>query len=89
VNELTGSSSRGRKLHQTPIIQKGAGRSDATPQNPARLALTIAEAAQGLGVSRRHFERHIIGQLRIVAVGGRRLVPVRELERFLEERAVG
>jgi excisionase family DNA binding protein len=87
VSGLTGSSSRRIGEHQTPAIGEGTGRSNS--QNPVRLALTIAEAAQGLGVSRRHFERHISGQLRIVTVGGRRLVPVRELERFLDEKGVG
>jgi hypothetical protein len=57
---------------------------DTTP----RLALSREEAAKALGISPRHFDRHVSPHLRLVAVGGRRLVPVRELERFLDERAV-
>lgn len=37
-----------------------------------------------LGVSRRTFDRRIIGQLRIVREGRCILVPRRELERYIE-----
>lgn len=48
------------------------------------LAYTPAEAAAMLGVSRRTFDRRIIGQLRIVREGRCILVPRRELERYLD-----
>ena len=53
-----------------------------------RVALTVDEACASLGVSRDHFERHIMGELRIIYCGRRRLVPVRELERWAERAAV-
>ena len=58
-----------------------------TPQSPPRLALTPAEAATALGVSRDFYDQHIAPELHIVRRGRRRLVPVRELERWLDEQA--
>ena len=52
-----------------------------------RLALTRAEAAAALGISLDSFERHIQPELRLLRRGSLRLVPVRELERFLEQNA--
>jgi excisionase family DNA binding protein len=54
---------------------------------PIRLALTRAEAAAAIGVSLDSFERHIQHELRVVRRGRLRLVPVRELERWLEANA--
>jgi hypothetical protein len=52
-----------------------------------RLAVTRAEAARALGVSINSFERHVQPELRIVRRGKLRLIPVREIERWLEENA--
>lgn len=52
-----------------------------------RLSLSRAEAAEALGLSLRSFEEHVQGSLRLVYVGRRRLVPMSELERFLETQA--
>lgn len=49
-----------------------------------RLALTRAEAAAAIGVSLDSFERYVQSELRLVRRGRLRLVPVRELERWLE-----
>ena len=55
-----------------------------------RVALTLYEAAEALGVSRDHLERHILGDLRVVRVGRRLLVRIAELERWAERHeAVG
>ena len=48
------------------------------------LAVNIETAAELLGVSRDSFDRHIRSELRIVRRGRLLLVPVRELERWLE-----
>jgi hypothetical protein len=53
-----------------------------------RLALSKAEAAEALGVSVDHLERHVLDHLHVVYVGARRLIPVAELQRFLREQAV-
>ena len=52
-----------------------------------RLAITRAEAARALGVSINSFERHVQPELRIVRRGKLRLIPVSEIERWLEENA--
>ena len=54
---------------------------------PMRLALSPDEAAAAVGVSRDFFDSHVAPELRIVRRGRRRLVPVREIERWLEESA--
>lgn len=53
-----------------------------------KLALTPVEAAEALGVSRDFFDQHILPELRVVRRGRRRLIPMRELERWLDEQAV-
>lgn len=58
------------------------------PSPPPRLALSPDEAAATLGVSRDYFDEHVAGELRIVRRGRRKLIPVRELERWLEAAAV-
>jgi hypothetical protein len=52
-----------------------------------RLALSPDEASSALGVSRDYFDEHVMPLLRVVRLGRRRLVPVRELERFLDIHA--
>jgi excisionase family DNA binding protein len=51
----------------------------------SRLAFSPDEAAAALGVSRDFFDTHLVPELRIVRRGRRRLVPLRELERWLQE----
>ena len=52
-----------------------------------RLALSIDEAARALSVSRDFFDQHIRHELRVVRRGRKILVPVQELERWLENNA--
>jgi hypothetical protein len=52
-----------------------------------RLALSPDECALSLGVSRDYFDEHVLPELRCVRRGRRRLVPVRELERWLDREA--
>lgn len=59
----------------------------ARPELPVRLALSPTEAAEALSVSRDYFDVHVAPDLRIVRRGRRRLVPLRELERWLEREA--
>ena len=54
---------------------------------PPRLALSPDEAALSLGVSRDYFDKHVAPDLRIVRLSRRRLVPVRELESWLDRNA--
>ena len=56
------------------------------PEVP-RLALSKQDAARALGVSVTFFEAEIAHELRMVRRGRRRLVPVAELQRWLQENA--
>ena len=53
-----------------------------------RLALRPDEAAAAIGVSRALFYRDVLPQLRCVYMGRVRVVPVPELERWLDKEAV-
>jgi hypothetical protein len=52
-----------------------------------RLLLSKREAASSLGMSVRHFERHVQAHLRCVRSGQLTLYPVRDLERWAEDEA--
>lgn len=52
-----------------------------------RLGLSRQEAAASLGVSVDTFERHIQPSLRMVRIGRVRLVPIAELNRWLDSHA--
>lgn len=52
-----------------------------------RKALSPAEAAEALGVSRDFFDEHVKNELRVVRRGRKILVPTRELDRWLDQNA--
>jgi excisionase family DNA binding protein len=52
-----------------------------------RLALSVTEAAETLGVSPDFFAEHIAPELRVVRRGRRKLIAVRELEAWLDRSA--
>lgn len=52
-----------------------------------RLALSKTEAAEALGVSVDFLDEHVVHELRIIRRGRRRLIPLRELERWVEANA--
>jgi excisionase family DNA binding protein len=54
---------------------------------PPRLALSPEEAARSLGVSRDYLDEHIASELRWVRRGRRKLVSIKELEKWLERSA--
>ena len=62
-----------------------------TPVRPVapvpRLALTRREAAASLGMSLNHFERKVQPDLKLVLCGQLVLIPVAELERWIQRRA--
>ncbi len=61
---------------------------DSAARAPARrLALSKLEAGTALGVSVDFLEDHVLAELRVVRVGRRRLIPVIELERWLDKHA--
>ena len=52
-----------------------------------RLTLTRIEAAMALGVSTDFFDEHVVPHIRMLRIGRRRLIPVREIERFIDKHA--
>jgi hypothetical protein len=52
-----------------------------------KLALTRPEAAAAIGVSLDSFERYVQPELRLIRRGRLRLIPVVELERWLDRNA--
>jgi hypothetical protein len=59
-----------------------------TGTQPLRLALRPAEAAEAIGLGRSAFYANVLPELRVVYVGRARLIPVSELERWLEREAI-
>lgn len=69
-------------------LRDAAAPSAETPQGGcSRLALSIAEAAEALGMSPDHFRRHVLPGLRIVRSGRLRLVPLVELDAWITANA--
>jgi hypothetical protein len=56
-------------------------------QRTERVALTRREAADSLGMSVDHFERHVLPDLRVIRSGRLVLVPVAELRRWADRAA--
>ncbi|MFL5982414.1 MAG: helix-turn-helix domain-containing protein [Gaiellaceae bacterium] len=81
----TGSSGRRQVVSGAPkrSSQKAGSQKPGFP----RLALTFAESAAMLGVSDEFFGRYVAHEVRFVRRGRKKLVAVRELERWLEESA--
>ncbi|MGN6663923.1 MAG: helix-turn-helix domain-containing protein [Solirubrobacterales bacterium] len=57
------------------------------PVSIPRIALTPAEAAAAIGVGPDFFNANVAPQLRLIRRGRKRLIPVRELERWVAENA--
>jgi hypothetical protein len=52
-----------------------------------RIGLSPDEAAAALGISRNSFDRWILPSIRVARIGRRVVVPVRELERWLDRHS--
>jgi excisionase family DNA binding protein len=59
----------------------------STARGLPRLCVSPDEAAEMLGVSRDYFDEHVVQDLRIVRRGRRILIPLSELDRWLERNA--
>ena len=51
------------------------------------MALRIDEAARAIGLGRTSFERYVMPHVKVLRRGRVRVVPVSELERWLEENS--
>ena len=83
-----------RKTDQLTLqLSKVTGQRSKVNGSPARvgalprLCVSPDEAAEMLGVSRDYFDEHIIQDLRIVRRGRRILIPLSELDRWLDRNA--
>ena len=76
-------------VHEGPLEALGALVAERLANRPdvPRLALTKPEAARAIGVSVDHLERHVLPELRAVRSGRLVLIPLRELERWVDEHA--
>lgn len=52
-----------------------------------RLALSRREAAVSLSVSIDYLDQHVLPGLRLIRLGRRKLIPVKELERWIADNA--
>lgn len=52
-----------------------------------KLALDVGEACEALGVSWDFWQAHVAAEVRIVRRGRRKLVPIAELQRWLDDNA--
>lgn len=63
-------------------------RDSTRPSRPLpRYTLTRREAAAALSISLNHFERHVQPELKVVPLGQLILIPVSELERWVQRHA--
>ena len=53
-----------------------------------RVLLSKAEAAEALGISISHFQRHVQGDVRVVYCGQLTLYPLADLQRWAEDNAI-
>jgi hypothetical protein len=80
-----------------PMEEWQAGRSSPAPAMPLspkatqvpEFALTVSrdQAALLLQVSPDHFRRHVLPEIRAVQVGARQLIPVREIEDYINRKS--
>jgi hypothetical protein len=63
--------------------------SGARTREVPRVLVSRREAADALGMSLRHFQRHVQPYVRCVYSGQLRLYPVKDLERWADENACG
>ncbi|MDQ6806159.1 MAG: helix-turn-helix domain-containing protein [Actinomycetota bacterium] len=78
----------GRAQHRVRAVAPVPDRASATAVEPVpRIALTQQEACAALGCSEEFFVEHVRPHLRVVRRGRKRLFPVAELRRAVDEMA--
>jgi hypothetical protein len=84
-----GRCSGGERSHPCRIRRDHERRRgcDAAASRVPRLALSISEACEAIGVSWDFWRQHVESDVSIVRLGRRKLVPVSELQRWLTEHA--
>jgi hypothetical protein len=73
----------------TALVWVWSARMSKRPRRAVpRLALNQSEAAESLGMSVDHFERHVKAELPVIYSGSLRLYPLAELQRWLVEHTL-
>lgn len=71
-----------------PDTPAANGPDDRPGRSPVpRLTLTQREAAAAVGCSVAFFRAHVLPNIKVARVGRRTLIPVRELERWIDDAA--
>jgi excisionase family DNA binding protein len=70
-----------------PISPQAAGTLTAQNQSAPTLALSVEQACEALGVSWDTWRAHIEPDVRLVRLGRRKLIPVSELQAWLDRHA--
>src|SRR4051794_19172176 len=77
--------------YEEALAERGENASIDLPKPPEQveipavaLAVSRKQAAALLSISADHFERHILPDLRVIQAGRRQLIPVRELEAWVQ-----
>jgi excisionase family DNA binding protein len=70
-----------------PISPQAAGTLTAPHQSAPTLALSVEQACEALGVSWDTWRAHIEPDVRLVRLGRRKLIPVSELQAWLDRHA--
>jgi len=75
------------RIHDASTGSIAARKATGVAQTGPQLALRFREAAQTLGISVESFERYVEPQLKLLRLGTMKLVPVCELQRFIDENS--
>ncbi len=70
-----------------PISPHAAAALSAQKRGPPTLALSVEQACEALGVSWDTWRAHIEPDVRLVRLGRRKLIPVSELQAWLDRHA--
>lgn len=77
----------GARLEAPPVSGELPIRLAVVEQPRLRMALSPVEAAAAFGCSRDFFDEHILPSLRVVRAGRKVMVPIAELEKWLDRNA--
>ena len=84
---MAGSGRSGSVTAMAPIPSRTAATSTAQNRSAPALALSVEQAGEALGVPWDTWRAHIEPDVRLVRVGRRKLIPVSELQAWLDRHA--
>lgn len=88
-NCVAGSRRLGSISAMAPISPHAAAATAAKKRSAPILALSVEQACEALGVSWDTWRVHIEPDMRLVRLGRRKLIPVSELQAWLDRHAEG